>query len=212
MNIRDLAYLVALADFRNFSRAAEAVHVTQPTLSMQIKKLEEELGVQLVERVRKELMLTPVGVEIVERAREILREAQVIKEIARRAIDPESGALRLGIFPTLGPYLLPHVVPVIVKRFPRMELYLIEEKTDLLVAMLKEGKLDAAVLALPLEDRTLAQLPLFDEPFMYATPAALGSVDGPLMKLSELADERILLLADGHCMREQARRLSRHVA
>ena len=204
MNIRDLSYLVALDDWRHFSRAAEAVHVTQPTLSMQIKKLEAELGVQLVERARKELMLTPAGIAIVARARVILREAHSIKEIAKRGLDPGSGPLRLGVFPTLAPYLLPHVVPSIVKCFPRIELYLTEEKTDLLLAMLKDGKLDAAVLALPIDERTLSHIKLFDEPFVYATPKATGANKTARLRLADLAERDLLLLEDGHCMRDQA--------
>lgn len=209
MNIRDLSYLVALADFRHFSRAAESVHVTQPTLSMQIKKLEDELGVQLVERGHKELMLTPVGLEIVAHARTVLGEARIIKDIARRSLDPEAGALRLGIFPTLGPYLLPHVVPAIMARFPRVELYLTEEKSDVLVAMLKDGKLDAVVLALPLTDHALAYTKLFDEPFVYASPRTEARKTAKL-KLTDLAATDLLLLADGHCLRDQALAVCAH--
>jgi LysR family transcriptional regulator, hydrogen peroxide-inducible genes activator len=205
MNLRDLSYLVALADHRNFSRAAQAVHVTQPTLSMQLKKLEDELGVQLVERSHKALKLTRVGSEILEHARTMLREARLIKEVARRAVDPESGALKLGVFPTLAPYLLPHVVPALVARFPRKALYLTEEKTARLLSLLKEGEIDAALLALPVDDRALNALPLFDEPFVFAAPRADPALaNGAPLTLKSLSEEKLLLLEDGHCLREQA--------
>src|SRR4029078_7825074 len=138
MNLRDLRYLVALAEHRHFGRAAAASFVSQPTLSTQIKKLEEELGVALVERTPRKVLLTEVGREIAQRARDVLNEIEQIPAIARRTIDPESGTVRLGIFPTLGPYLLPHVVPRIRERFPRLELLLVEEKTEVVLRMLRE--------------------------------------------------------------------------
>lgn len=128
MNLRDLKYLVALADHKHFGRAATACFVSQPTLSTQIKKLEDELGVPLVERAPRKVMLTPAGREAAMRARSIVAEVEQMKEAARRSQDPEAGTVRLGIFPTLAPYLLPHVVPRIRERFPRLELLLIEEK------------------------------------------------------------------------------------
>ncbi len=155
MNLRDLHYLVALADHKHFGRAAEASFVSQPTLSTQIKKLEEELGVTLVERTPRKVLLTEAGQQIVARAREVLNEIEQIKRIAHRDRDPEAGTLTLGIFPTLGPYLLPHVMGAIRERFPRLELLLVEEKTPELVQRLREGKLDAAILALPVHDDTL---------------------------------------------------------
>ena len=204
MNLRDLRYLVALSEHKHFGRAAEASFVSQPTLSTQIKKLEEELGVALVERTPRKVLLTEVGREIVVRAREVLNEVEQIKGIARRTLDPESGTLRLGIFPTLGPYLLPHVIPQIRKRFPRLELLLIEEKTEVILRHLREGKLDAGILALPIHDHQLHTEKLFEEPFVLAVPE-----DSPLaarnsIKLADLADQSILLLEDGHCLRDQA--------
>ena len=130
MNLRDLHYLVALAEYRHFGRAAKACFVSQPTLSTQIRKLEDELGVALVERTPRKVLLTEVGREIVARARAALNEVEQIRGIAHRSLDPESGTLRLGIIPTLAPYLLPHVVPSIHRRFPRLELLLVEEKTE----------------------------------------------------------------------------------
>lgn len=205
MNLRDLQYLVALAEHRHFGRAAEASFVSQPTLSTQIKKLEDELGVPLVERTPRKVLLTETGREIARRARGVLAEIDEIKAIAQRTRDPESGTLRLGIFPTLGPYLLPHLVPLVRQRFPRLELLLVEEKTEHVIRMLREGSLDVGVLALPLHEDSLHAEFLFEEPFVLAVPEG-----HPLahkkhrLKLNDLEDESLLLLEDGHCMRDQA--------
>ena len=204
MNLRDLRYLVALADHRHFGRAAEACFVSQPTLSAQIKKLEEELDVALFERAPRRVMLTPAGREVAERARLILREVEQLREAARRTRDPEAGSVRLGLFPTLGPYLLPHVIPAVRKRFPRLELLLVEEKTEELLRRLREGQIDAAVLALPLHDDQLHIEPLFVEPFVLAVPEQHPLARREHLKLTDLADESLLLLEDGHCLREQA--------
>lgn len=205
MNLRDLHYLVALAEHRHFGRAAEASFVSQPTLSTQIKKLEDELGVPLVERTPRKVLLTETGREIARRARGVLAEVEEIKAIAQRTRDPESGTLRLGIFPTLGPYLLPHLVPLVRKHFPRLELLLVEEKTEQVVKMLREGGLDVGVLALPLHEDSLHTEFLFEEPFVLAVPEShpLAQRQKPL-KLGDLEDESLLLLEDGHCMRDQA--------
>jgi LysR family hydrogen peroxide-inducible transcriptional activator len=205
LNLRDLRYLVAVADHRHFGRAAEACFVSQPTLSTQIKKLEEELGVELVERNPRRIMLTAVGEQVVERAREVLREADSIREIARRSADPEAGSLRLGLFPTLGPYLLPHVVPEIRRRFPNLELLLVEEKTEEIVRRLRAGSLDAGILALPIHDDQLHEEPLFEEDFVLAVPAEhpLARHEG-LATSALLAGESVLLLDEGHCLRDQA--------
>lgn len=205
MNLRDLRYLVAVADHRHFGRAAEACFVSQPTLSTQIKKLEAELGVELVERNPRNVMLTPVGADVVERARTVIHEADDITEIARRAKDPESGSIRIGLFPTLAPYLLPHVVPNVHRRFPDLELLLVEEKTEEVLRRLRDGRLDAGVLALPVNDDSLHQDDLFVEDFLLAVPTddPLASSDGPVPS-SVLDGERVLLLEEGHCLREQA--------
>jgi LysR family hydrogen peroxide-inducible transcriptional activator len=204
MNLRDLRYLIALADLRHFGRAAEACHVSQPTLSTQVRKLEDELGVALVERAPRQVMLTPAGRDIVERARRVLADVEQMRETARRSADPEAGTVRLGIFPTLGPYLLPHVVPGLRARFPRLELLLVEEKTEVLLGMLRDGRLDAAVLALPLHEDWIEAAFLFEEPFVLAVPGghALGQRAG--LRLGDLADQNLLLLEDGHCLRDQA--------
>lgn len=204
MNLRDLRYLVALAEHKHFGRAAEASFVSQPTLSTQIKKLEDELGVALVERTPRKVLLTEVGREIAQRARGVLRDVDEIKAIARRTTDPESGTLRLGIFPTLAPYLLPHIVPPIHERFPRLELLLVEEKTETVLAQLREGRLDAGVLALPIHDEQIHVEPLFEEPFLLAVPDGHPLARRKALRLDDLADESLLLLEDGHCLRDQA--------
>jgi LysR family hydrogen peroxide-inducible transcriptional activator len=205
MNLRDLHYLVALAEHRHFGRAAEASFVSQPTLSTQIRKLEEELGVTLVERTPRKILLTETGREITRRARAVLAEVEEIRAIAQRTRDPEAGTLRLGIFPTLGPYLLPHVIPLLRERYPRLELLLTEEKTEHVIHMLREGALDAGILALPVHEESLHSEFLFEEPFVLAVPDhhALATHHGRL-KLSDLANEHLLLLEDGHCLRDQA--------
>lgn len=204
MNLRDLKYLVALADLRHFGKAADACFVSQPTLSTQIRKLEEELGVALVERAPRKVMLTAAGHDVVQRARRIVGEVEQMREAARRSMDPESGSLRLGVFPTLAPYLLPHVVPQLRERFPQLELLLVEEKSDVLLQHLREGKLDAALLALPLHDDQLHAELLFEEPFVFAAPLQHALASRTEMSMSELSDETLLLLEDGHCLRDQA--------
>ena len=204
MNLRDLRYLVALAEHKHFGRAAQASFVSQPTLSTQIRKLEEELDVALVERTPRKVLLTEVGREIAQRAREVLNEVEQIRQIARRTKDPESGTVRLGIFPTLGPYLLPHVVPRIRERFPRLELLLVEEKTETVLRQLREGRLDAGVLAQPIHDDQLHQQFLFEEPFLLAVPEHHPLAARKQLKLDDLSDQSLLLLEEGHCLRDQA--------
>jgi LysR family hydrogen peroxide-inducible transcriptional activator len=204
MNLRDLKYLVALADHRHFGKAAAACFVSQPTLSTQIRKLEEELGLPLVERAPRKVMLTPAGVDAAARARVIVAEVEQMKEAARRSRDPEAGAVRLGIFPTLGPYLLPHVIPRIRERFPQLELLLVEEKSDVLLARLRDGKLDAALLALPVLDDQLHTEFLFEEPFLLAVSAQHPLANRRQLDVQELSAQRLLLLEDGHCLRDQA--------
>lgn len=212
MNLRDLRYLVAVADVRHFGRAADACGVSQPTLSTQLIKLERELGTALIERNPRQVLLTRAGEQVVERARVILDEADSIREIARHAVRPESGTLRLGLFPTLAPYLLPHVVPQLRGRFPDVELLLVEEKSGVLLQQLRDGALDAAVLAQPVTDDHLVAEPLFSEDFVLAVPAghALAGVAGPVDP-SVLAGEPVLLLDEGHCLRDQALDVCREV-
>lgn len=204
MNLRDLQYIVALAEHRHFGRAAEACFVSQPTLSTQVRKLEEELGVTLFERSARQVLCTEVGTDIVARAREVLNEADQIRATARRARDPESGTLRLGIFPTLAPYLLPHVVPLVRERFARLELLLVEEKTDVLLQRLRNGKLDAVILALPVDSQQLQVRHLFNEPFVLATPLDHPLASRTPLETADLDGHNVLLLDDGHCLRDQA--------
>ncbi|RFF31986.1 LysR substrate-binding domain-containing protein [Wenzhouxiangella sediminis] len=204
MNLRALQYLIALADVRHFSRAAERCHVSQPTLSTQIRKLEDELEVQLVERHPRQVMLTPVGEEIVGRARTLLGEMEAIRAIARRSRDPHSGTVRIGIFPTLAPYFLPHVIPNVRQTFPRLTLRLYEEKTEDVIRMLGDGKLDAGLLALPVSEDWLESRTLFEEPFVLALPENHPLAAKPQVRMEDLADQELLLLEDGHCLREQA--------
>ena len=204
MNLRDLKYFIALAEHLHFGRAAAASFVSQPTLSTQVRKLEEELGVVLVERAPRKVMLTPAGRDVAVRARRIVADVEQMREAARRSRDPEAGTVRLGIFPTLGPYLLPHVVPGIRARFPELELLLVEEKSDVLLARLQDGKLDAALLALPVNEDQLHVEFLFEEPFVLAVPDTHALAARDTLSLKDIAGERLLLLADGQCLREQA--------
>lgn len=205
MNLRDLEYLVAVGEHRHFGRAAEACMVSQPTLSTQLKKLEQELGVALIERSPRHVMLTSAGERVAERGRVILDEAAAIRAFARQVNDPEGGSLRLGIFPTLAPYLLPHVVPALHERYPNLELLLIEEKTEVVLDQLRSGRLDVGILALPITGEHLHQQPLFTEDFVLAVPAGhpLAASGGPVDP-SVLAGEQVLLLEEGHCLRDQA--------
>ena len=204
VNFRDLRYLVAVADHQHFGRASAACYVSQPTLSTQIKKLESYLGVQLVERTSKRVLVTPVGQIITERARQILNEVDDLVSVARAAGDPMSGDLRIGIIPTLGPYLIPHLFPVLQTRYPKLRMLLHEERTRGLVERLQEGTLDAAIMGVPVPDEGLVARSLFQEPFEVALP-----VDHPLATQSQIArqdldDTPMLLLEEGHCMRDQA--------
>jgi LysR family hydrogen peroxide-inducible transcriptional activator len=205
VNLRDLQYLVAVAEHRHFGKAAEACYVSQPTLSTQLKKLEQELGVDLIERNPRQVLLTDAGEQVVERAKVILGEAENIRGIAKRAQDPESGTIRMGLFPTLAPYLLPHVVPNLHRRFPKLELLLVEEKTEVVLDRLRTGQLDVGILALPILDPQLHQEPLFDEDFVLAVPAdhPLAATEGKV-DVSVLEHEDVLLLEEGHCLRDQA--------
>jgi len=204
MNLRALNYFVKLADLRHFSKAAEACFVSQPTLSTQIKKLEEELGVQLVERSPKNIMLTPVGEDIADRARVVLDEIEQIRTVARRSGNPADGVLRLGLFPTLAPYYLPHIVPTLRRQYPNMKLQLAEEKTGDILRMLHHGELDAALLALPVEDDGLEVEILFEEPFVLALPGKHPLVELQRITLNDLNGNELLLLEEGHCLRDHA--------
>jgi LysR family hydrogen peroxide-inducible transcriptional activator len=205
VNLRDLEYLVAVGEQRHFGKAADVCNVSQPTLSTQLKKLEQELGVALIERNPRHVMLTAAGERVAERARVILDEAATIRAVAHQANDPEGGTVRMGLFPTLAPYLLPHVVPALHDRYPNIELLLIEEKTETLLERLRTGSLDVAVLALPVHGDHLEQQKLFTEDFVLAVPTGHPlAATGGLVDPSVLAGEQVLLLEEGHCLRDQA--------
>ena len=204
MTLQDLRYVVTLAETRNFARAAKACYVSQPTLSTQIKKLEDELGLALFERTNKRVMPTPAGFELIVQARVVLEEAEKLQQMAQQALDPMAGPLRLGVIPTLGPYLLPHLVPQLRADYPRLSLYLREDLTANLIERLRTGLLDAILLALPIQTDGLELIELFREPFVMALPK-----DSPLAGKSEVMETdlmgvQLLLLEDGHCLRDQA--------
>jgi LysR family transcriptional regulator, hydrogen peroxide-inducible genes activator len=204
MTLRELRYLIAVADHRHFGRAAEACRVSQPTLSTQLKKLEDYLGVTLFERTNKALHVTPIGKEIVARARKVVAEADALVESARETDGPLCGPLHLGIIPTLSPYLLPWLLPALKRGYPRLRPIVHEDLTDHLLARLKIHKLDAALLALPIDDADLESVPLFDEPFFFAAPKGHPLVKSKTVRVTDLKTQRLLLLTDGHCLRDQA--------
>jgi LysR family hydrogen peroxide-inducible transcriptional activator len=204
LKLKDLKYLVAIADTRHFGQAAELCHVSQPTLSAQLRKLEEYLGVPLVERQPRRVMLTAAGEQIIVRARRIAEASDEIVEIARSHKDPLAGRLRIAFLPTIGPYLLPGIAPKIRKALPRLELMLYEYQTVPMLEKLRAGELDMGVLALPVEMDGLDSRELYEEPFVVALPS-----DHPLTKKTQLRIEDLdgvtmLLLEDGHCLRDQA--------
>ena len=203
MNLRDLKYLVALADLRHFGKAAQACFVSQPTLSMQIKKLEEFLGVVLLERGA-QVMLTPTGERVVEQARRVLRETEQLQRIAQQARDPFSGELRLGIIPTVAPYLLPDALPKLRRALPDIQVHLLEAQTATLTRLLASGAIEAAIVALPFALERVVQRPLYVEPFLLAVAKDHQLARRKTVTLADLDGEQVMLLEDGHCLRDQA--------
>lgn len=203
MNIRDLKYTVAVAEHGHFGRAAEACLVGQPTLSAQIRKLEDELGVTLFERTKRSVRITPIGEEIVAQAQTLLAAADLIAETAKASLDPLSGPLRLGMIPTIGPYLTPTLLPSLRYGLPKVELRLSEDTTEILERQLLDGQIDAAITATDVTDRRLSEIALFNEPFWIALPRdhALSARDEVALK--DIASEELLLLEDGHCLSDQ---------
>ena len=204
LKLKDLRYLVELADTRHFGRAAERSFVSQPTLSAQLKKLEEYLGVQLIERAPKRVSLTPAGEAIVERARRILEASGEIVELARGHRDPLAGRIKLALLPTIGPYLLPHVAAKLRKQLPRLELMLYEYQTDTMLEKLHSGEIDVGILALPVPLDGLDSQVLYREPFMVAMPTGHKLAGKTSIRPEDLDHETLLLLEDGHCLRDQA--------
>lgn len=204
MTLTELKYIVAVARERHFGRAAEACFVSQPTLSVAIRKLEDELGVTLFERGGAEVGVTPIGQRIVAQAQKVLEESASIKEIARQGHDPLAGPLRVGVIHTIGPYLLPRLVPVQIGRTPQMPLLLQENFTVRLVELLRQGEIDCAIMALPLPEAGLVMQPLYDEPFVVAVPQDHELAQRESIDAQDLKQQTMLLLGSGHCFRDQA--------
>jgi LysR family hydrogen peroxide-inducible transcriptional activator len=202
MTLTELKYIVAVAREKHFGRAAEACFVSQPTLSVAIKKLEEELDVKIFERGASEVSATPLGEQIVRQAQQVIEQAAAIKEIAKLGKDPITGPLRLGVIYTIGPYLLPDLVRQAIERVPQMPLMLQENFTAKLLEMLRTGELDCAIMAEPFPDTGLAVAPLYDEPFMAAVPTGHALARRKSISAEELKQETMLLLGTGHCFRD----------
>ena len=202
MTLTELKYIVAVAREKHFGRAADACYVSQPTLSVAIKKLEDELDVKLFERSAGEVTVTPLGEEIVRQAQSVLEQAAAIKEIAKRGKDPLSGVLTLGVIYTIGPYLLPDLVRNSIDRTPQMPLMLQENFTVKLLEMLRTGEIDCAIVAEPFPDTGLAIAPLYDEPFMAAVPSSHPLAQKAAVSTQDLKNETMLLLGAGHCFRD----------
>ena len=204
MNLRDLKYLVAVAKHRHFGRAAEACFVSQPTLSTQIKKLEDRLGVILIERAGKRVLPTPAGAAIIAEAEQALRHVDALVQLAAQHRHPLGGELRLGVIPTVAPYLLPKILPPVRRAFDQLSLKLTEGQTATLLALLETGDIDAAVLALPSGAAGVCEQALYQEPFLLAMGAAHPLARRRAATLADLEAEAVLLLEDGHCLRDQA--------
>ena len=203
MNFRDLKYAVAVAENRHFGKAAEHCFVSQPTLSGQIKKLEEELGITLFERTKRSVEVTPLGEAIIEQAKRVLEQAEGIQQLAAFYQDPLVGPLRMGIIPTLSPYLIPHILFPLKEQYPQIKLVLSEELTDRLINRLEQHEIDAALLATPVENPDLETIPLFDEPFWLAHPQNHPLSHKKEITQTDLNGAELLLLSDGHCLAEQ---------
>lgn len=211
MNLQAIKYLAALAKYHHFGKAAAACFVSQPTLSMQIKKLEEELNVQLLERTNKSVRLTEIGAIMAKRALTILQEITHMQDEAKAMCDPYSGQIRLGFIPTLAPYILPHLIPNITTAFPNLKYYLVEMQTAILLEQLKCAEIDAAILALPILEKDLVVAPLFEEKFLLAVPANHPLAKRKTVSEKDLLNKDLLLLTEGHCLREQALDFCNHI-
>jgi LysR family hydrogen peroxide-inducible transcriptional activator len=203
MTLTELKYIVAVARARHFGHAAEACFVAQPTLSVAIKKLEDELGVTLFERGGSEVSVTPIGAQIVAQAERVLEQTAAIKELAKQNKDPLAGPLRLGVIYTIAPYLLPPLVKLMIDKVPQMPLVLQENFTTKLIEQLRQGELDAAIMALPLPEHGLLVQTLYDEPFIVAVPKHHPWAERREIPAEDLKKETMLLLGNGHCFRDQ---------
>lgn len=203
MTLTELKYIVAVSRHKHFGHAAEACFVAQPTLSVAIKKLEDELGVVIFERGGSEVSVTPLGAQIVAQAERVLEQTAAIKELAKQNKDPLSGPFRLGVIYTIAPYLLPQLVKGMIEQVPQMPLILQENYTTRLIELLRQGELDAAIMALPLPSTGLQIQDLYDEPFVVAAPKNHPWANRPAVAAEDLKSETMLLLGAGHCFRDQ---------
>jgi LysR family hydrogen peroxide-inducible transcriptional activator len=203
ITLKQLRYLAALAEHRHFGKAAEACSVTQPALSMQIRDLEKDLGCDLVERRPGEVILTEAGAEVAQRADRVLAAARDLTDFARHSGRTLTGRLRLGVIPTLAPYVLPRILPSMQKRFPDLQVELRETQTDTLMSELVRGSLDAVLLALPVDESDIETLALFDDPFLLAIPAGDPRGDRARIDARDIDQRRLILLEEGHCLRDQ---------
>ncbi len=202
MNLRELQYLVAVDEHRHFHKAAAACFVSQPTLSGQLKKLEQELGVQLVERNTRQVVMSAAGREVADQARLILAEVKMLKEIAQQHANPLAGSLHIGLIPTIGPYLLPHVMAALRRALPELKIWLHEYQTAVLLERLRQGELDVLVLALPVETGDLVVHDLYREPFRLAVERNDPLSRQAAVTLGDIQDANLLLLEEGHCLRD----------
>ncbi len=204
MNLRDLKYIVEVDAEKHFAKAAQKCFVSQPALSMQIKKLEDEIGVQIFERGNNDILTTEVGKKIIQKAQKILFEASEMKKIAENFKDPFAGEFRIGAFPTLSPYLFPKITQKISKKFLKLKLLLIEEKTDELIKKLQNGELDASFIAMPILGNDFESEKIFEEPFLLAVPKNHELSKKKKITKADLHGKSLMLLEEGHCLRNQA--------
>lgn len=203
MNIRDLEYLIALADYKHFRKAADACNVSQPTLSGQIRKLEEEMGTVLLERTSRKVLFTQSGLMLVEQAKVVLREVKILKEMASNQGKEMSGPLHIGIIPTLGPYLSPLILPTLKTAFPDLELYIYELQTNVLVEQLESGQLDCGIVAFAKESEPFIEVPIFHEKMLLAVSSKHEWAKLNTLDIHKLRDKEMLMLDDGHCLKTQ---------
>lgn len=203
MNIRDLEYLIALADFKHFRKAADFCNVSQPTLSGQIRKLEDELGTVLLERTSRKVLFTQAGLMLVEQAKVILREVKILKEMASNQGRDMSGPIHIGIIPTLGPYLSPIILPHLKTLFPNLDIYVYELQTSTLVEQLESGQLDCGILAFDKESQPFIEVPIFREKMLLAVSTKHQWANESTLELTKLRDKEMLMLDNGHCLRTQ---------
>lgn len=204
MTLQQFEYIIALDDYRHYVTAAEHCFVSQPNLTMQVKKLEDEFGIRIFDRDKKPLQPTKIGKEVIARARQILRDSQQLKEFVTQEIGSIEGEYTIGIIPTLAPYLLPFLLPVFIKENPNVHLKIKELQTEQLIAQLEKGTLDIGLLVTPLKETSIREIPVFNEPFLLYLPENHKLLNEKLMLADDLDPSEVLVLDEGHCFREQA--------